>query len=66
MPLFEISSKFILMFQKMLEEMDQAVFNDHVAALIARILEKPKKLVTESIKYWVEILSEQLQFRRRK
>ena len=41
-------------------------FNDHVAALVARILEKPKKLVTESLKYWAEILTEQLQFKRRK
>ncbi|CAK8675757.1 unnamed protein product [Clavelina lepadiformis] len=49
---------------KILEEMTDADFARHVAALRARILEKPKKLSTEALKYWVEIISQQLMFRR--
>ena len=41
-------------------------YKSHVNALITLILEKPKKLATETRKHWVEILSEQYQFKRRK
>jgi len=46
--------------------MDLSTFNDHVASLTVKILEKPNELSAESCRYWTEILSEQLKFKRRK
>ena len=50
----------------MLEELETSVFNDHVTALVTRISEKPKELITETFQHWNEIGTEQLQFRRGK
>ncbi|XP_078482329.1 insulin-degrading enzyme [Ciona intestinalis] len=47
-----------------LNEMSEAEFLKHVSSLAAQILEKPKKLGTETLKYWSELLSEQLFFKR--
>nr|CAB3255240.1 insulin-degrading enzyme [Phallusia mammillata] len=55
---------FIELTEKLLEEMESAEFTRHVAALVSHILEKPKKLSTESLKHWIEIISEQHHFNR--
>uniref|UniRef100_H2ZE56 Coenzyme PQQ synthesis protein F-like C-terminal lobe domain-containing protein n=1 Tax=Ciona savignyi TaxID=51511 RepID=H2ZE56_CIOSA len=47
-----------------LEAMSDGEFQKHVTSLAAQILEKPKKLTTETLKYWSELLSEQLFFNR--
>ena len=52
-------------FQKILAEMDEVEFGRHVKALAALILEKPKKLASESAKYWLEIATRQYNFERR-
>ena len=44
--------------------MSEEVFNKHVAALAAKRLELPKKLTSQNMKFWSEIVCQQYNFDR--
>uniref|UniRef100_T1ISN5 Insulin-degrading enzyme n=1 Tax=Strigamia maritima TaxID=126957 RepID=T1ISN5_STRMM len=55
---------FLLAMKTHIHDMDDEQFIKHKEALIARRLEKPKKLVHQTSKYWGEITSQQYNFDR--
>ena len=52
--------------KKLVEDLSEEEFKNHVEALALKKLEEPKKLTQECMKYWVEILSRQYNFNRGK
>ena len=54
-PILEKIDTFIADFMDSLESMDDATFDQHKAALVARILEKETRLKERSDRYWYEI-----------
>jgi len=50
--------------QATIQEMDNDVFQKHVAALAVKRLEKPKKMSTQNARYWSEIVNQLYNFHR--
>ncbi|XP_070539954.1 insulin-degrading enzyme-like [Ptychodera flava] len=55
---------FLQSMEKYIEDMSEEAFQKHLLALAVRRLDKPKKLSSESAKYWMEIVSKQYNFDR--
>ncbi|KAG8188554.1 hypothetical protein JTE90_007162 [Oedothorax gibbosus] len=55
---------FIQYFDKYLQELSDAEYQNHVRSVTEKLLEKPKKLSVQNMKYWREILSQQFNFDR--
>ena len=50
--------------QSYIEDLSEEQFQKHVDALADRRLEKPKKMSSQSSRYWSEIISQQYNFDR--
>lgn len=55
---------FLHSMEGILNEMSEAEFQKHIAALSMKRLEKPKKMSAQGSRYWSEIVSEQYNFDR--
>jgi len=55
---------FMLTQQSYIQDLSEEQFQKHVEALADRRLEKPKKMSSQSSRYWSEIISQQYNFDR--